>query len=233
MTLFALVLLAVGVGIGGWRMATRGSGRDDALTSLDSAQDAPLRLVPLPLIGFGLQLVALQWAGGAERFVLFTLSQALLLLFFAANLRHAPLRLLSIGFALNLLPMLSNGGYMPITPEAVANLHPGTSAAQWSSGLIRAGSKDIVLTAAEAPFWFLGDLFVLGSPFPLPAAFSLGDILILIGFGWTVYQFSPSLGVNNDKAHRIGTLGQRGSRGQTIQRTALERPAARRRRLSG
>lgn len=204
MTLFALVLLAVGVGIGGWRIAaSRGQG---------PVAFPSLHLLPLPLIGLGLQLLALRWPAGAERIALFTLSQALLLLFFVVNFKHAPLRLLFIGFVLNLLPILSNGGYMPITPEAMARLHSGTSAEQWTSGLVRAGSKDIVLPAADAPFWFLGDVIVLGSPFPLPTAFSPGDVIILIGFGWAVYQFSSPTGVRCE-SHRVGTPDVRGSRG--------------------
>jgi hypothetical protein len=97
---------------------------------------------------------------------------------------------LAVGYLLNLLPILANGGYMPITPETMSQMHPYTSVEQWSSGLLRVGSKDIVLRAAEAPFWFLGDVFVLAPPFPLPTAFSPGDVAIIIGFGWAVHQFT-------------------------------------------
>lgn len=207
--LFALTLLIVGLGIGGWRIA-----KDKGWSSL-----APpvLRLWPLPFIGLTLQFGALRWAAGTERITLFALSQGLLLVFFAANFKYAPLHLLALGFAMNLLPILSNGGYMPITPEAMASLNPGTSADQWINGLTRAGSKDIVMSAAVAPFWFLGDVFVLSRPFPLPTAFSVGDVLILIGFGWTVYQFSSPKGANDHgQAHRAGTASQRGSRGQAV-----------------
>ncbi len=209
MTLFALTLLIVGLGIGGWRITKyRGWG---------SPAIPVLRLWLLPFIGLALQFGALRWAGGTERIALFALSQALLVLFFGANFKYAPLRLLALGFVLNLLPILLNGGYMPITPEAMASLNPGTRAEQWISGLTRAGSKDIVVSAGEAPFWFLGDVFVLSRPFPLPTAFSVGDVIILIGFGWTVYQFSSPKGANNHgQAHRTGTASQRGSRGQAV-----------------
>ncbi len=187
MILFALALLTIGAGVSGWQFARQGGWGNVALPSL--------RFMPLPLFGLGLQVIALRWAGGAERLVLFILSQIFLLIFFAANFQHTPLRLLLVGFALNLLPMVLNGGYMPITPEAMASLYPGTSAQQWPSGLIRAGSKDVVLPAEAAPFWLLGDVFVIGRPFAFPTAFSLGDMIILIGFGWTVYWFTSNRGV--------------------------------------
>ncbi len=209
MTLFALTLLIVGIGISGWRI-TKYRGQGQLAFRI-------VRLWPLPLVGLALQVVALGWADGAERITLFALALVLLLLFFAANFQYVPLRLLALGFALNLLPILSNGGYMPITPEAMASLNPGTRAEQWSSGLTRAGSKDIILPAAVAPFWFLGDVFILSRPFPLPTAFSVGDVIILIGFGWTIYQFSSPKGVNHHgEARRTGTASQRGSRGQAV-----------------
>ncbi|MBI3536660.1 MAG: DUF5317 family protein, partial [Chloroflexi bacterium] len=33
---------------------------------------------------------------------------------------------------------------------------------------------------------FLGDIFIVSPPFPLPTAFSLGDILIFFGFTWSI-----------------------------------------------
>jgi Family of unknown function (DUF5317) len=192
MTLFALALVSVGVGISAWKvMRSTGGG----------ALPTPLKLAPLALVAFGLQLTALHWADGIERTGLFSLSQGMLLTFFAANFKCKPLRLLAIGFLLNLLPIAFNHGYMPITPAAMTRLHPGTDAAQWTQGFVRPGSKDIVAVAAETPFWFLGDVLVVSQPFPLPTAFSLGDLVILIGFGWTVYHFTPSIGAQHVAAH--------------------------------
>lgn len=193
MTLFALALVAVGVGVAAWKMSRSPGG--------GSISPALIQLAPLCLLALGLQFVALSRAGGTERVALFMLSQGLLALFFVANVKCKPLRLIAIGFLLNLLPIVLNGGYMPITSEAMSRLHPETSAAQWTTGLVRPGSKDIVSAAAETPFWFLGDVLVLSRPFPLPTAFSLGDIVILIGFGWTVYHFTPPIGAKHVAAY--------------------------------
>jgi hypothetical protein len=166
-----------------------------------------LKLAPLAIVAFGLQLVALRWSAGMERVGLFGLSQVLLLTFFGMNFKRKPMRALAIGFLLNLVPMLFNGGYMPITQTAMVELHPGTNIADWQIGLVRPGSKDIVVSATDAPFWFLGDVFVVGRQFRLPTAFSLGDLLILIGFGWAVYSFSPPLGGSYGTLYRSGTHG--------------------------
>ncbi|MBI3537605.1 MAG: DUF5317 family protein, partial [Chloroflexi bacterium] len=178
MTLYALALFVVALGIAGWRMWT--------LAGRAAFAPPAFRLMPLGILALALQFVALRWAGGVERIVVFTLSYISLFLFFVANFQSRPLRLLGLGFLLNLLPILFNGGYMPITPEAMASLHPSTTADQWGSGLIRPGSKDIVLTASEARLGFLGDIFIVSPPFPLPTAFSLGDILIFFGFTWSI-----------------------------------------------
>lgn len=199
MALFALTLLGAGLGVVGWRVARGG---------LRSGAPPPLRGLPLPLLAFALQWVALGSAGGALRLGLMAVSQALLLGFFAANYRYRPLRLLGLGFLLNGAAMLTGGGYMPITPEAMAVLHPGAD--DWPAGFVRAGSKDIVLPAAQSPLWFLGDALALGVPFPLPTAFSVGDCLILAGFAWTVYHFTSPQGETN-ATHRIGAAGDGGS----------------------
>ena len=189
MPLFTLTLLAVGVGVGGWRLVRPGSGGSMALPSL--------RLLPLPLLGLLLQFLALRWAGGPERLALIVASQSLLLAFCLANWRYSALRLLSVGFMLNLLPMLLNGGYMPITPEAMRAIVGPSKADFVISGLARSGTKDLVLPMSESNLGFLGDVFVLPYPFMFATAFSPGDVLILLGFGAAVHQFTSQPGGRN------------------------------------
>ena len=61
------------------------------------------------------------------------LSQGMLLIFLWLNRHLQFIQILAIGFLLNLLPMVANGGYMPVTPQALATMHPGTVAADWPS----------------------------------------------------------------------------------------------------
>lgn len=186
MPLLTLSLVVIGIGIIGWRVKAQGGWRNFS--------PPVMRLALLPVIGLGLQYFALQLAGGTERVILYAVSLILLIGFFVVNWKQRALGLLAIGFLLNLVPILFNGGYMPITPEAMTALHPATT--QWIEGLTRAGSKDIILSAGRAPFWFLGDVLVVSHPFPMPTAFSIGDLVILAGFGWTIYQFTKNPGVH-------------------------------------
>src|SRR5437588_203413 len=103
----------------------------------------------------------------------------MLLAFCAANWRYSALRLLSLGFLLNLLPMLLNGGYMPVTPEAMRAVVGPLKADFVISGLVRSGTKDLVLPMSESRLGFLGDVFVLPYPFMFATVFSPGDVLIL------------------------------------------------------
>jgi hypothetical protein len=122
------------------------------------------------------------WGEAAWRGGLFLLSYGLLFLFCGLNRHLGAVRLLALGLLLNFLVIAANGGFMPIAPETLARLHPGTAPEDWEVELLRAGSKDIVLPAAQTRLHFLSDVLVLPPPFPLPTAFSPGDVLIFAGF---------------------------------------------------
>jgi hypothetical protein len=81
---------------------------------------------------------------------------------------------------LNLLAIVANGGFMPVSPDTLARLHPGTSPDQWETGH-HSYSKGITLARPETLLWQLSDTFVIPPPFPFPAAFSLGDVFIAGG----------------------------------------------------
>lgn len=87
---------------------------------------------------------------------------------------------LGAGLALNLLVIALNGGWMPISPETVAQLASGASPAAWHIGERLGTTKDIVLPVAMMRLWWLSDRFALSVPPPFPwrVAFSLGDVLI-------------------------------------------------------
>lgn len=158
----------------------------------------------LPMVALGLQFIGLRWTEGSERFIPLVLSHVLLWVFVVVNWQHRALRIMAIGLLLNLIPMTSNGGYMPITPQAMMDLHPGTTEMQWTTGFTHVGSKDMVLPADQSRFWFLGDVFVLRSPFPNPTAFSLGDLIIVVGLGWTVYRLVSPGGIQHEPV-RLGS----------------------------
>ena len=178
MLFFALLLLAVLAVVG--VVARRRS------TGPIEIELRVLWLAPCALL---LQLPLVQaWGGAGWRSILFLASYSLLFMFCALNWRYAGARLLLAGFMLNFVVIATNGGFMPISQETVVRLHPGTTAADWPAGTLRQGSKDIILPADEIRLGFLSDAIVVPPPFPLPTAFSAGDLVILAGFTVLFWQ---------------------------------------------
>ena len=96
--------------------------------------------------------------------------------------RHLPgARLLLLGAALNLAVIVANGGYMPVTPEALARAGHTNLISARGDALYVHGSKDIVLDRTETRLWPLSDVFVIPQRLPLAGSFSLGDVAIALG----------------------------------------------------
>ena len=174
-----ILALAVVVGLIASLIRYRGGALDRiAAISLRWAWLAPLAL-------------ALQWpllrapAGLREQIgvqqVLFWASHLLLLAFVGLNWRSNAIRIVGLGVLCNLIVILANGGLMPVTPETLVQINPGTSLGQWTAGAHYGYSKDIIVAKQNAVLWPLSDILVLPAPFPWPAAFSLGDLIIAIG----------------------------------------------------
>ena len=185
-SLVALYLVAL---VGGGLIATLA--RIGLRRSAVSKPSAAIRFLPLPALACVLQLLAIRWVAGGNRTALFLSSELLLLAFLLANWGCRPMQLVTLGFLLNLLPIMFNGGYMPITPESVVAINPGETAAL-PPGLPHAGSKDVILPRHATAWWFLGDVFTISRLGPFSAAFSMGDMLILLGFVWAVYECKPT-----------------------------------------
>lgn len=186
MLFFALLLLAILAVVG--VVARRRS------TGPIEIELRVLWLAPCALL---LQLPLVQaWGGAGWRSILFLASYSLLFLFCALNWRYVGARLLLAGFLLNFTVIAANGGFMPISQQAVARLHPGTTAADWPAGTLRQGSKDIILPADEIRLGFLSDAIVVPPPFPLPTAFSAGDLVILAGFTVLFWQAMTTSSAN-------------------------------------
>ena len=92
-----------------------------------------------------------------------------------------------VGTALNLLAIAANGGYMPISPDALARIAAGLTAYQVPLGNVVLGSKDVLLSPPQSLFWMLGDILVVPEPFPWPTAMSIGDLFLAVGIFLFIY----------------------------------------------
>lgn len=146
----------------------------------------PLRSAWLVLLALVLQYPLLHAPLGPTQQVgvqqaLFLISHLLLLAFVWRNRGLRGVQIVGLGVLCNLLVILANGGFMPITPETLTRINLGSSVEQWPVGLHYGNSKDIILLQAQTRLWALSDILVLPPPFPWPVAFSLGDLLIAVG----------------------------------------------------
>jgi hypothetical protein len=146
----------------------------------------PLRSAWLALLALALQIPLLRAPFGPPEQMgiqksLFLLSHLLLLLFVWRNWRFTGIQILGLGVFYNLLVILTNGGYMPITPETLMRINPGSTLNHWPAGFHYGYSKDIILLRQDVTLWVMSDILVLPPPFPWPTAFSLGDLLIAAG----------------------------------------------------
>ncbi|MEW5871298.1 MAG: DUF5317 domain-containing protein [Chloroflexota bacterium] len=114
-------------------------------------------------------------------------SQAGLLVFVYLNRRQAGFPVLGAGLALNILVIVANCGWMPTSPQVLAELFPGYPSAALQPGMRVGWSKDVLLLPAETRLAWLSDCMLLPAWFPQRAAFSFGDVWIATGAFWALW----------------------------------------------
>ena len=138
---------------------------------------AELRLSGLWLffLAFGIQVVAfpfafLTWTTGESTAKgLWLVSYGCLLAGAVANRRIVGAQVVALGMALNLTAILSNGGRMPATPEAME-----------AAGLDFAVKHNSVASVDPALPWLV-DRFAAPDWVPFANVFSVGDLVIALG----------------------------------------------------
>ena len=109
------------------------------------------------------------------------------LVFVLLNLKLPGMPILMIGLVLNLVVILANHGWMPISPQTASHLPGGSDLQSYNVGR-RFGEKDILLNPQDMHFEILSDRFLLPDWFSYKVAFSLGDTLIALGVFWLLVK---------------------------------------------
>ncbi len=117
----------------------------------------------------------------SARSLLLTASHFLLFVVVWQNRDLDGVKLIGVGLLLNFLVMVLNGGFMPITPDALVQIGYDGNVAQLQTGYIVGRTKNMVAKPGDATLWFLSDIMVIPKPFPIPTALSVGDVLIVMG----------------------------------------------------
>ena len=142
--------------------------------------DVELRLAGIVPAALAIQLIAIFADLGSDdlfRRVLFIVSYLLLIVFVFANVRRPSVVLFGFGVLLNFLPIVANGGLMPITPETL--LRTGDVPEDARIGEWVEGTKDVLLERADVHLYFFSDR--LTSDLSPSRAFSIGDVVLIGG----------------------------------------------------
>lgn len=143
------------------------------------------KLLSLTILAFGLQHLLVREV--SDPFIakaVLGVSYLLLCLFIIRNWRMLIVWVVGLGLLLNLLPIYSNGGLMPIAPDAIREA--GLSNDQHEPALSsRFGVKNVVLEPDDTMFYQLSDRFPTN--FPRPMLYSIGDVVLICGLLLMLY----------------------------------------------
>jgi len=106
------------------------------------------------------------------------ISMFMVVLFIGLNISLRGLWLVGVGLICNMLPIVFNGGYMPVKAEYIPLIASSRDLEKLSSGL---PAYNFIPTSHETSFSFLADIFLMPDWVPMSKVFSVGDVLITIG----------------------------------------------------
>ncbi|MFL5716258.1 MAG: DUF5317 family protein [Chloroflexota bacterium] len=165
--MFILYAIPIGILIG-----MLSGGRLEGLTALR------LRWVPLMLLGLIVQVAiftdAIGRVVGDAAPAIYVASTATVLIAVLRNVSVPGVAIIAAGAGCNLAAIVTNGGWMPADPAALASI----------GGLDDGYTNSIVV--ADPALRPLTDVFALPAWLPLSNVFSVGDVLIGIGIAATI-----------------------------------------------
>jgi hypothetical protein len=137
----------------------------------------------LALFALAMQTIAIFVPLGLDdipKRLLFALSYLILLIFIARNLPRPGIAIIGIGVLLNMLPIVANGGLMPVTAENLAKIGQTHRIEGRQEGDAIPHTKNVLKSKEDTRFYELSDRIVWDNPFFF-RVFSVGDIVIAGG----------------------------------------------------
>jgi hypothetical protein len=123
-------------------------------------------------------------------------SYALAAAFLYVNRRISGLWVVACGAALNVAPIVANGGVMPASPAAVARAGRAEPSDKFANSA----------ATAHAELAWLGDVFAVPAGYPLANVFSVGDVVLVLGAGVVLHRASGSRLVGRRRAGEGGPV---------------------------
>lgn len=108
--------------------------------------------------------------------VLFSLSYLIIIAVLAVNIRHRSLNPVLAGSIMNFIVVIANGGYMPVSSDA---LERGGFDLSRATGMYL--DMNHIISDSDSKLMFLADIFLIPPPYPFPQLLSAGDILMVFG----------------------------------------------------
>jgi hypothetical protein len=214
-----LVLLLIGVIVVGTAVGLALGG------SLRSLTDLTFRWWPLAIVGLLLQFIPSRshgWAVG-----LLIASYAVLVVFFAANIRLPGMAVIALGFVLNIVVIGVNGG-MPVSDHALRVAYgPGYQEQRRELAAGEGGAKHHLQGPGDDLTWLADEIPV---PAPVRIVVSGGDLVSLVGAGWLMARATMATGTAGGQARsaavRQESIGDRFAIGRRRRRASGRTPAA-------
>lgn len=115
--------------------------------------------------------------------IIHCLSYQLILIGAVINFEKNYMKIFFTGTMLNFIVILFNGMKMPVKI-------PLEHSSSWENYSYLAYGKDLIHTimTEDTKFKFLADIIILDSPYPFKKTISIGDIFLLLGFGWFIQE---------------------------------------------
>ena len=109
------------------------------------------------------------------KIVIIGITYLLMIITALLNIKKNYMKIFLIGIILNLIVIMGNGGYMPVSLEGIKGI------AQESVLPEREFDVKHVAVTKDTKFVYLADIILLPRPYPLPKILSLGDIFLMLG----------------------------------------------------